>query len=331
MSASRVDRTERLLNLVISLMAAGSPVHRSTIRERIPGYPTGDAAFERMFERDKDELRSMGIPVQTVLDAHGEVRGYRIERTLAQLPEISVTASERAVLAVAATVWDATVAQRTAILGARKVEAASEGSTLGEVDTGQDEQPNLGPRLAAHDAALIPLMSAVRRGRQVRFDYKTAGAVEVVRRRVEPWVLAADQGAWYLLGFDVDRQAPRVFRLSRVLGDIELLPSGGDHPRPSTLDADQVRSMLRPADSDGPCSATIEVTAGRAIQLRRMAEGSTDLVRDAVLTVQAMSRDELVSAICAAGPHARVREPGDIRSAVFTGLERVRDVHSASL
>lgn len=327
MSATRVDRTERLLNLVICLLAARSPVHRAQIRERIPGYPPGDAAFERMFERDKDELRGMGIPIQTVLDAHGDVLGYRIERSQAQLPAISVTAPERAVLAIAATVWDATVARTTAALGARKFEAAAADVDAG--DGSPDTEPvslstdTLVPRLASHDAALIPLLTAVHRGRQVAFDYRTAGAAELTRRQVEPWALVSDQGRWYVLGFDSDRLAPRVFRLSRISGDIELTDREQTQPRPADLDEAQLRAMLAPHDRDGPITATVRVTAGQAAELRRMAMSSDNDLLD----IQTSSRERLVSSICAAGDAVTVEQPALLRGEVTSALSRIIERH----
>ncbi|MFM8351818.1 MAG: helix-turn-helix transcriptional regulator [Actinomycetales bacterium] len=328
MTATRVDRTERLLNLLICLLAARSPVHRAQIRERIPGYPQGDAAFERMFERDKDELRGMGIPVQTVLDAHGDVLGYRVERSQAQLPEISVTAPERAVLAVAATVWDATVAQSTAALGARKFEAAA-----ADVDTrasSADVEPvslgadTLVPRLASHDAALIPLLTAVHRARQVAFDYRSAGTAELSRRKVEPWALVSDQGRWYVLGFDVDRVAPRVFRLSRIDGDIELSDREQTQPRPANLDAAQLRAMLAPHDPEGPTTATVRVAAGQAAELRRLAISSDD----DLLQIQTLSRERLVSVVCAAGDAVAVQQPMHVRQEVTLALARIVERHA---
>ena len=336
MTTTRVDRTERLLNLVICLLAARTPVHRAQIRERIPGYPPGDAAFERMFERDKDELRGMGIPIQTVLDAHGDVLGYRIERTQAQLPAISVTAAERAVLAVAATVWDDTVAQSAAVLGARKFEAAADDSDI-DVELDPDgvlvDTGSLVPRLSSHDAALIPLLTAVHRSLQVAFDYRTAGAQELTQRRVEPWAVISDQGHWYLLGFDLDRDDPRVFRLTRINGDIDVTDRPHTHPRPIDLNADQLRAMLAPTDPEGPATATVQAQAGRAAQLRRLAvrpAGGDVLEADTILQIQASNREHLVAVICAAGSTATVRGPLDVQQEVVAALTRILDRHSVN-
>ena len=132
--AERTERTERLLNLVICLMASPAAVPRLDIRRRVTGYadaPT-ETAFERMFERDKDELRSMGIPVETVHRLDGEVLGYRIPQERYALQPIDLTVGERAAIAVAAQVWSQAVVAPVAGTALRKLESMDAG--LGGVD-----------------------------------------------------------------------------------------------------------------------------------------------------------------------------------------------------
>ena len=96
---ARVDRTERLLNVVFCLLGASRAIPRWDIRRLVAGYDVdaSDAAFERMFERDKDELRGMGIPVETVLDVNGEVEGYLIARQTTP-EDLNFSAEELALL-----------------------------------------------------------------------------------------------------------------------------------------------------------------------------------------------------------------------------------------
>ena len=121
----RIERTERLLNLVLCLMATRRAVARSDIHASVPGYgPVASGpAFERMFERDKDELRGMGIPVETVFDAHGDIEGYRIARDQYALPPLDFTSAELAVIALAAGVWDEAILGPSATTALRKIEA----------------------------------------------------------------------------------------------------------------------------------------------------------------------------------------------------------------
>lgn len=338
MTQVRIDRTERLLNLVICLMAARTAVHRAVIRQRIPGYPDGDAAFERMFERDKDELRGMGIPIETVTDAHGDVLGYRIERSAAQLPSISVTAAERAVLVVAASLWDTTLARATAVLGIRKIEAAmadsvpSSDDAPGEGSVSEEllEAPVFAPRLSSHDAALIPLIAALRSSVRVEFDYRSAGSVEVSRRRIDPWGVIADQGRWYVIGFDDDRDAPRAFRLSRIRGEVQVLAVPQQHRRPADLDGDRLRAMLTPGAPEGEASAEVRVKAGQAARLRQLSKDGFDQSHvTGVLSVRAPSREHLLEVLCSSGNGAVVCGPADVREEVERALAAVLDRHEA--
>jgi len=72
-SAMAAERTERLINLVICLLHTRSFISAERLREIIPGYgdATSDDAFKRMFERDKEDLRDLGIPLET-----GTVAGW---------------------------------------------------------------------------------------------------------------------------------------------------------------------------------------------------------------------------------------------------------------
>lgn len=209
------DRTERLLNLVICLLGARRPVSRAALREGIPGYgeAASDESFERMFERDKDELRQMGIPVETVVNVQGEVEGYLIDETTYAMPEIEFDAAEQAVLGLAARVWSEAALAAEAGAALRKIEAA----------TGETWSPLIPGRPAAGDEALPLLWEAIRLRSVVRFDYLARGREAIEERVVEPWATAYRDGAWYLVGLSRERGAGRAFRLSRIQGAVSRL------------------------------------------------------------------------------------------------------------
>ena len=99
-------KTERLLSLVVCLLSAGRYLTAAQIREAVPGYPESFEAFKRMFERDKEELRELGIPLETGFNSPGDDEaGYRIPRQAYVLPEIRLEPDEAAVLSLAARVW----------------------------------------------------------------------------------------------------------------------------------------------------------------------------------------------------------------------------------
>ena len=185
MSDGRVERTERLLNLVFCLMSARRAVSRAVIQSSVPGYSAdqGNAAFERMFERDKDELRQMGIPVDTVLDVNGDVEGYRIRSDTYRLAPSAFTPDELRIIALAARVWDEAILGPAATMALRKIEAAEGSAPVSAGDLRMSVQ------VAAKDPALLPMLRAVRERHPVTFDYTGASDDGPKRRRVDPWAV----------------------------------------------------------------------------------------------------------------------------------------------
>src|ERR1700735_1454692 len=210
-------KTERLLSLVVCLLSARRYLTAAQIRDAVPGYPESLEAFKRMFERDKDELRELGIPLETGINAGSEEESvYRISRQAYELPEIRLEPDEAAVLGLAARVW-----RRAELAGAaegalRKLRAAG-------IEAEDMSQPGIEPRLQTGEAAFGPLWQAVRDGRPVSFGYLAAGRSAPQQRRLEPWGVVNRRGRWYVVGLDLDRGEQRVFRLSRIAGPVSFI------------------------------------------------------------------------------------------------------------
>ena len=313
-------RTERLLNLVFCLMASRRAVSRAAIQASVPGYSgdQGDAAFERMFERDKDELRQLGIPIETVIDAGGEVEGYRIKAESYRLDPIAFTADELRVLALAARVWDEAILGATAMTALRKIEAAQGTAPVTPGDLRMSVQ------LTAADQGLMPLLQAVRERRTVTFAYRGAADEEPGRRRVDPWGVVSREGRWYVVGHDHDRGAPRCFRLSRIAGAVTVSATEQSVPRDADLD---ITALLLPGDDDVPASARVRVRAGQAAHLRRLSTVPADAFADAVIEVRSSTRMRLVAAVLSAGDSAVVESPPQVCDAVVEGLRAVAALH----
>ena len=321
--ADRIERTERLLNLVLCLMDAATAVPRADIRERIPGYSStaSDAAFERMFERDKDELRSMGIPVETIVDVNGEVSGYRIPQERYALEGIDLTIPERAAVAVAAQAWGQAVVGPVAGTALRKLETVAS-DPLGWTPAGL--QGNV--LLTARDVALLPLMAAVRQNRVVTFDYQAPSDDGSQHRTVSPWGLRSAAGRWFLVGFDHDREDERTFRLSRMVGTVSV--TGRERAQPPDDFDIGTYPIGAPAD-DLVIRARIRVRDHAAAALRRRSQEHTpDAWSAEVLTVEAPVT-ELVALVCAAGPDATVIDPPELVVSVIAALRALVDLHEA--
>lgn len=306
-------RTERLLNLLLCLMAAGHAVTRAEVRAGVAGYDASpsDESFERMFERDKEELRGMGIPVETVMSAHGEVEGYRIRREDYDLPEIALTPAELSVLGLAAQVWERAALAPAAASALRKLETAAPGRSTGE-------PVGVATRVAAPDAALLPLWEAVRLRHAVRFDYRKPGQDRPATRRLEPWGVVSRRGRWYAVGRDRDRADVRAFRLSRIEGAVAADGPDAGYDLPEEVDLEAL--IGRSAGDDGALrAATVRVAPGRAWSLRR--RGAADPADPDLLTLEFLDEESLAADIAAAGADAVALAPPELIAAVRRRLE----------
>lgn len=213
-------KTERLLNLVVCLLATRRYLTAEQIRRAVPGYPDAGEAFKRMFERDKEELRELGIPLEVGSDLDGgggDEIGYRIPPQDYELPDVHLSPDEAAVLGLAARVWQRASMAEAASGALLKLRAAG-------VETDSGTAVGIEPRVDTGEPAFPALWEAVRDRRPVAFGYQGIGRTSAARRHLEPWGVVSRRGRWYVVGFDRDRDEERVFRLSRIVGDV--VPDG---------------------------------------------------------------------------------------------------------
>jgi proteasome accessory factor B len=317
-------KTERLLNLVICLLAARQYVPKDRIRTTVAGYQEcrTDEAFERMFERDKDELRDMGIPLETGSNSawFDDEPGYRIPPGSYALPEIRLEPDEAAVLGLAARIWQQATLARAASDALLKLQAAG-------VRTADVSLAGIEPRVSASEPAFEPLWQAVRDRAPVAFDYRAASSGQLRRRHVEPWGIVSWHGHWYLVGHDRDRDATRVFRLDRVTGAVTRCGAGGDVEIPAGVDlrAHVVRSVGPGAPgSPGEHTARVRVRAGTGFPLRRRAS-ATEPAGEGwdLLELPYRGSDELGELLAGFGENVVALEPAEVRQAVLRRLAAV--------
>ena len=310
-------KTERLLNLVICLLATRRYLSAEQIRRMVAGYEDlGDDAFKRKFERDKEDLRDLGIPLETGSDSSfDDEPGYRIRRDDYGLPEITFSAAELAVLGVAARTWQQASLSGAASEALLKLRAAG-------IDIDDAVPVAIETRVATSEPAFDTLRVAATDRRPVRFDYRTPGAT----RHVEPWGLVSWHGRWYLVGHDRDRGAERVFRVSRIVGVAELDGPVGSVQVPDGVD---VRAIVLRMVEDDPqrIVAKVLVRQGAAFGLRRRATSlqprgdGWDLIE-----VQVSHAERLADEAAGFGADVVIVEPAEARKAV---LERLRAIAEA--
>ena len=306
-------KSERILNLTLYLLSARRFVSRTQIRAGVEGYEgLSDEAFERAFERDKDDLRALGVPIHTGSNSafFDDEVGYRIARHEFELPPVAFTAAEARVLAVAAHVWQQAAMAESTVGAMAKLRAAG-------VDVDGDRIAALAPSVTAHEAAFLPLWRATSGRRRVRFSYREASSI----RTVDPWRILNRNGAWYVLGWDADKDASRVFRLTRIVSDV--VETGDEFTIPETVNLDELtRQFVR---VDAQRDAVVAIRAGRAPALRRQGSRTDVAVPEGYEGYRVPYGNEGMFAeeVRSAGADVLVLEPASLRDAVLAGLRAV--------
>ena len=319
-------RSERLLNLFIALLVSRGYVPKQRLRQVIPDYADApsDEAFEKMFERDKDTLRALGIPIE--VGSHealfDDEPGYRIVRSAFELPEIAFEPDEAAVLGLAARVWQqASLASATsdALL---KLKA-------GGVDVDRTALDVVAPQVAADEPAFPVVWEGVVTRRPVTFDYRASDAPRPTRRTVEPWGIVSYRSRWYAVGRDLDRDEHRLFRLSRVVGTVTFAGEEGSFTVPPGTDVRALAGLLAPETPDR--TAELRVRADRALALRRRSgdlDGAPDGAQDGWdrIALPFGRTENLADELAAHGADVVVEAPDDLRAAVRRRLAAVAGV-----
>jgi proteasome accessory factor B len=306
-------KSERIMNLAICLLMSRRYLDKARIRDVVEGYhDVSDAAFERTFERDKDELRSLGVPVETGSnDAFfpDEV-GYRIKREDFELPAIEFTPAETAALGLAATVWESATQAGQTVSALAKLRAAG-------VDPDPSRLAALAPTIGAREPAFASIWAAYVEQAPISFSYKGEP------RRVEPWAMTSRRGAWYVLGHDRDKAEPRMFKLSRVDATATRIGKPGSYQVPLTVDLDAAWARLEPAGADE--TAVVALRPGRATDLRRRAIPVPGPAPHGYETFElSYARlGDVVGELCAHGADVLVLGPDALRAAVMDQLQAV--------
>lgn len=302
------------MNLIFALLATSQYLTKEQIRQAIADYrESSQQAFERKFERDKEELRELGITVEVGSNDKyfDDEVGYRIRRDEVELPDLELTREEAAVLGLAAQVWEhagLADASTTAIV---KLKAAG-------VSVDPEVVRMAEPKLSANEPAFDAMWQASTARIPVGFDYQRPGQ-EPSRRHVQPWGIISWRGRWYLGGHDVDRDSPRVFRLSRVVGEVEHLGAPGSYEVPPGTDMTEVAAALFPATPDR--TAVLRVRSGRGQSLRRSATAARTVDESLdELELPFSSSWDLASEIASYGADVVVLDPPELREAVVARL-----------
>ena len=315
-----IAKAERLMNLALCLMNTRRPLSKRELRDSIEAYRdfASEDAFNRMFESDKDDLRELGLVIETVDALDGET-GYLARRDRNRLPEISLDAEEAAALSLAARVWQQARLAGAASGALQKLRAAGVpfDDAWGEAAEGHSV---IEPRIPAAEPAFEALMLAARDRRPVAFDYRKVSAARPEPRQVEPWALECWRGHWYLAGWDRDREAARVYRLSRITGRVR--PLGGRFTAAVPDHVDVRQTVAGWAGEGATASARIRLrrSAGYPLRAKALETIPVDAEWDELEIPYGHGLDAWLVEF---GPDVVVLEPDELRADV---IERLRAV-----
>nr|WP_216653837.1 WYL domain-containing protein [Nocardioides sp. zg-DK7169] len=299
------------------LLVQRRPVPKQRIRSIL--YPDSTLeAFEKMFERDKEELRSLGVPVEVdqIDPLFDDEPGYRISPDDFALPEIDLRPDEAAVIGLATRVWQhARLASATSD-AVRKLSAAG-------IDVDTTALDIVEPRLSADEPSFDVFWEATQERSAVSFDYARPGQDEVTRRHLQPWGVVRYSGRWYVVGLDTDRGAERVFRLSRVRGQAKRQGRPGAYDVPAGTDVREVARRLAPAPTIEHAVLLVREGAGHALR-RGVDSVETDVPGPDTRTrwdrVSLTRSLGLVDEVLGHGADVVVESPDTVRQAVIHRL-----------
>jgi len=323
------DKLIRQLSLVAFLMAERRALTARDVKSNVEGYSEmSDEAFARRFYSDRAELLALGVPLQSQRDEFTGEELYTLRSEQYFLPQLELENDELAALNTALYLLEGKfayaeplrLALQNLALG-RPGFAEAPTATAGRVEVlDPDYSPEMPGRLAK-------LEGAISKQRTIKFDYWSISRDEHAERTLNPYALYNDRGKWYVVGRDLDRDAERTFRVSRIEGDIRFATRRErDFRIPTDFDISDRRGLPEWQIGDIVGEARIEVPGDTAWWVQR-AYGSTGRLEDGVWITEYSSLEQLASWVLRQDGRAVPLEPEELRREVAASLRRVRDGH----
>ena len=209
-------KSERLVNLTIALLATKRYLTKSEIFRTVDGYEGAPEAMERMFERDKDDLRSLGITIElgTFDPLFEDEAGYRITPSSYQLNLGELDGTDIALLSIAASAWTGAALEKESTSALIKL------ASMG-LDSDSEALSLLAPRVSGTDQNFAVLTDAIIRRSEIEFTY-VGSDLSKSARRVAPYSMRGRAGSWYLVGLDLEKGSLRTFRIDRIFSEISV-------------------------------------------------------------------------------------------------------------
>mgnify|MGYP000084104666 CR=1 FL=1 len=309
---------ERLWCLILALIPSRHGMSKQEIFETVRGYREdyvtkgATDALNKKFDRDKDELKSMGIPLTTSETENPADAVYSISES--DYEALSFTAAEVSLLTAASAVWRESAHSNDAREAKMRLLAA-------DVD-GDDDLVEYAPRIDTRDTAYPVIADALTSGSDLTFPYLKPGQAKPEMRSVSPLALAIYDGRWHLLAFDHGRDAERTFLLRRIVGKVQK--SGPSTVKPDLRAGTAFGKHLMDLWASLTATVRVKPNTKAAVALANR-EGTT--VNGDTYTVHFLDEAVFADELCEYGAEAVVLEPASLRDAVISRLERLAADH----
>ena len=306
-------KSERLVNLTIALLATKRYLTKSEIFRTVEGYEGSPEAMERMFERDKDDLRSLGIAIElgSFDPLFEDEAGYRITPSSYKLDLGELDGTDIALLSIAASAWTGAALERESTSALIKL------ASMG-LDSDSEALSLLAPRINGTNENFTVITDAIIRRSEIEFEYVSSDLTKQ-QRRIAPYSLRGQSGSWYLVGQDLEKNSLRTFRLDRIVSEVSASKKSNTYVIPDEIPdqgAEEVREIAR-----------IRIRKNRGHQLRSYATVlESDEEWDEV-SLPIVDANWLLRTILWHRDDVVLLEPSTLRKQIVQSLKELRVLH----
>lgn len=299
------QKTERLINLTLALLASKRYLSKAEILRNIPGYEGSPETKERMFERDKDDLRSLGIQidVNNFDPLFEDEQGYLIKSDSFQFAENEFTKEELLLLTMAANLWHDSAVETDSQNALLKIQSLS-----GPVENDMTTTPTL--RITEDWQLLVSIFTAVQNKQILEFSYRGK------KRQVNPYGLYSSNGFWYLIAFEIN--VIKSFKLVRIEGEVDLIGEKDAFEKPDNFN---VGNFLKGESNSVSLVSKLQVRKGAALSLRnKFTVKDLDSEWD-LMDIPYTNEQELLEMVLWHGTDLKLIEPAALRQLLVANLE----------
>jgi proteasome accessory factor B len=310
-------KSERLVNLTIALLGSSRWITKEQIFSSVDGYEGETDSKERMFERDKDDLRNLGIEIEvgSFDPLFDDEPGYRIRPDHYRSHINDISPRELSLVTLATRMWQGAVLDSSALSALIKLKS------LG-IDSDLDAIPAIEPIIHTSDENLVSIIDAITQLRTISFLYLAPDLTQQ-NRVLNPYGAGTKGGYWYVAGYDLDKKDIRLFRLDRIDSQISLQGKIGSYEIPP--DFSMSERLATPAKTN---LATLKVRRGKAQKIVL----SSRIVKDddEWLTVEYpyLHQSELLADALWHLDDIELIEPVEARSAIISALQTIVSQHA---